>query len=219
MDIRKGKLLDIGAGGGEFVYIANKNGFNAEGIEPNIGYSEFAKNEYGEKITTGEIEEITNQYDIITIFHVMEHLPSPSKAFEKIFSHMSKKGILFVEVPWIEAKDASPHNIFFKAHIYYFSIETLIACASQWFKPIKISTSNNLRILFEPLHEKSEKRLPSKESVRNIRERIRKKGWWEYIFKGKGYIKPFKIFTKILKERNIKKKTAKQIIDDLLIDI
>ncbi len=212
----QGRLLDIGAGGGEFVYVANRKGFHAEGIEPNIGYSEFSQKEYGSNVITGEIEEIKDEYDVITIFHVLEHLPSPTKAFQKIFKHLNKKGILFVEVPWIEAVDASPHNIFFRAHIYYFSIETLIACASEWFEPVEIDTSNNLRVLFKPHDKKSKKNIPSAESISGLKERMKKKGWIEYIIKGKGYKKPFKLISKKFREKNIKGQSAKEIIDNLL---
>lgn len=43
-------LLDIGAGGGEFVYMAQQAGFVSQGVEPHQGYSEFARDEYGVKI-------------------------------------------------------------------------------------------------------------------------------------------------------------------------
>jgi len=60
-----GYLLDIGSGGGEFVYLANKLGYNAEGIEPNIGYAEYAKNEYEITIKIGTLEDFEelNKYD------------------------------------------------------------------------------------------------------------------------------------------------------------
>lgn len=49
-----GKLLDIGAGGGEFVYLSKRSGYRSVGVEPNIGYSEFAKSQYGVQVTTGD---------------------------------------------------------------------------------------------------------------------------------------------------------------------
>jgi len=147
--ISSGKLLDIGAGGGEFVYLAQQMGFESYGVEPSIGYSEYAKREYGCNVTTGELDEITGMYDVVTIFHVLEHLPSPVEAFKKLYHLLNQNGMLLVEVPWIETMDASPKNIYFKAHIFYFSIDTIVACASPFFDVVEIDTTSNLKILFK----------------------------------------------------------------------
>lgn len=40
--VSKGRLLDLGAGGGEFTYLSGQMGFESEGMEPNIGYSTYA---------------------------------------------------------------------------------------------------------------------------------------------------------------------------------
>lgn len=51
-NIEHGSLLDIGAGGGEFVYLSGKSGFVSQGIEKNIGYSEYARNAYRYHVMT-----------------------------------------------------------------------------------------------------------------------------------------------------------------------
>ena len=94
--ISSGGLLDIGAGGGEFVYLAGRSGFEPTGVEPSIGYSEYAATEYGSLVRTGELEDIDGAYDVITMFHVMEHLPAPLRAFEKLHSLLNPDGKLFV---------------------------------------------------------------------------------------------------------------------------
>jgi 2-polyprenyl-3-methyl-5-hydroxy-6-metoxy-1,4-benzoquinol methylase len=211
--VLNGTLLDVGAGGGEFVYLAERLGFQAQGIEPNIGYSEYAKSEYGCNIMTLELEDVTNTYDIITIFHVLEHLPSPMRAFEKLYSLLNKNGKLFIEVPWIEANNASPNNIYFKAHIFYFSADTLISCASRFFNVLMVDTSSNLKILLEAKEEESTPVLPSTESVTRIKKRLADKNWFEYMFPGKGYLKPI---TKIL--RAIEESKANGIAPKAILD-
>lgn len=214
--ITQGTLLDVGAGGGEFVYLSGKSGFQSQGIEPNIGYSEYANQEYGCEVMTGELDEIQGRYDVITSFHVLEHLPSPLAAFAKLYSLLNEKGILFIEVPWSEAQDASPINIYFKAHIFYFSVDTLTACASQFFNVKQVDTSSNLKIVFEARSEPLSLVLPSKDSIKASKERLLSKSWFEYLFKGNGFAKPMMKMMRTLEESKVEGKSPKSILDELL---
>ncbi len=211
--IYSGRLLDVGAGGGEFTYLAHRAGFRSKGIEPNIGYSEYARNEYDCSVITAEINSIKEKYNIITLFHVLEHLPDPIKSFERLYNLLEENGVLFVEVPWIETNDASPRSIFFKAHIVYFSTATLIACASQYFEVIKIDTTSNLRILFKARKKPAPLRLPTPSSVTHLKRRMNEKGWFEYLFIGNGAVKPMKKILQGLEENRIRHLSGKQIID------
>jgi 2-polyprenyl-3-methyl-5-hydroxy-6-metoxy-1,4-benzoquinol methylase len=214
--ITKGTLLDVGAGGGEFVYLAGKMGFQSQGVEPSVGYSEYAKNEYNCIVMTGELFDVQGNYDVITMFHALEHLPSPLRAFEKIYHLLNGNGVLFVEVPWIETNDASPHNIFFKAHIFYFSVDTLISCASQFFDVTKVDTASNLKILFEAKDTPTAIELPIAASVERLINRINSKGWIEYLFKGKGILKPIRKITRSIEESKAKKFSAIEILDGFI---
>jgi len=218
LGIKSGRLLDIGAGSGEFVYIANKLGYNAKGIEPNIGYAKYAKEEYNVDIKIATLEEIreTDKYDIITMFHVLEHLCNPLRVFKKLYFLAREEGIVFIEVPWIEAEDASPHNIYFKAHIFYFNAETLRACASQYFDVIKIDTSSNLKVVLKKKGQPSDLQLSSLEEVEELRKRIREKGWFEYLFKGRGILKPLKKIKSSIEENKVKHMSGKEIVKYIL---
>lgn len=212
-NIFEGTLLDIGAGGGEFVYLSRRFGFDSTGIEPSIGYSEFSSNEYKCKVKTGELNDVTGTYDIITMFHVLEHLPSPIKAFKKIYQSLNKNGQLLIEVPWIETNDASPNNIYFKAHIYYYSAETLASCASKYFDVVNVDTSSNLKILFIAKDAPDIITLPNHESVNRLQERLQSKGWLEYLFQGKGLGKPAKKILRSISESKAKHMKPKEILD------
>jgi len=185
-------MLDIGAGGGEVVFAANQSGIRACGIEPNEGYSAFARDAYGIKVKTAHLDELDHeQYSIVTMFHVLEHMPNPRKVFEKLHQLIEPDGFLVIEVPNIEQADASPANIFFKAHLYYYSSSTLISAASEAFEPVMTEDVGNLRVIFKRRACLTEARLPDATSVEKTRIRLRQKGWFEYLTEGGGWRRPF----------------------------
>ena len=217
---RELKLLDIGAGGGEFVYLSGKSGFNSSGIEPNKGYSDYAKEEYKIDVKTQMLDEISSgSADIVTMFHVFEHMAKPKAVMKKIAEILTDDGLLFVEVPNILTKNASPHNIFFKAHLFYYSQFSLVSAASQYFDPVKIESGYNLRITFKNKRQfLSTPVLPESRDVTLTKRRISEKGWLEYLFVGKGIFQPFKKITQIIAEKSIHNICPKELLDNLLIN-
>jgi 2-polyprenyl-3-methyl-5-hydroxy-6-metoxy-1,4-benzoquinol methylase len=218
IDLTNKKLLDIGAGGGEFVYLASINGFNATGIEPNEGYSEFAKNEYSTEIRTMMLDDIESaSADIVTLFHVFEHMANPKSVMSKIYKILNDDGYLFVEVPNILQKDASPHNIYFKAHLFYYSRHTLISAASRYFDPISVTDDGNLRVLFKKKQKPLDAEiLPSRNDVAHTQKRLEQKGWIEYLFSGGGILKPFKRIKQIYIENKLDKSLKpRRLLDEL----
>lgn len=211
------KLIDIGAGGGEFVYLAKKNGFDAIGIEPNQLYSDFARREYDVDIITCMLDDLSDSSaDIITIFHVFEHMAKPMEVMKKLYNTIKENGLLFIEVPNILQNDASPNNKFFKAHLYYYSEHTLIACASKYFDVIKVDDNGNLRVLFKKKDRVSiDIILPIHEHVTLIINSFKNKGWLNYIFKGKGIFKPFIKIKRIFSECRLKNTTPKELLDSI----
>ena len=214
--VDNGRLLDVGAGGGEFTYLSSKLGFTSQGIEPNIGYSSYAREEYGIKIETGQLSDVDGKFNVITMFHALEHIPNPIKAFELLFDLLKENGYLLIEVPNIETNDASPHNIYFKAHIHYFSATTLVSAASKYFDKIDIVSDSNLRVLFKRKEVISDLKLPSFEKVSQITMRLQKKGWLEYLIKGKGYKKlPLKL-SKMFIESRLNHNTGIKILNEVI---
>ena len=186
-------LVDIGAGGGEFIFLATKAGGLAKGIEPNAGYSEFAKREYGVEVNKAMLDEANlMDVDVITMFHVLEHMANPKAVFEQLWGFLNSDGYLLIEVPNILQKDASPNNIFFKAHLHYFSVSTLKAFASPWFSCEKVSDDGNLLMLLKKREEVSTLNLPNSSEVQHVERRLKAKGWLEYLFVGGGLLKLFK---------------------------
>ncbi len=209
-------LLDIGAGGGEFVYMAERAGFDARGIEPNEGYSSFAKSEYGVDISTMGLSDLPrDSADLVTMFHVFEHLAHPQSAIERIADVLSPGGHLMIEVPNILQKDASPHNIYFKAHLFYFSRHTLTAAASRWFEPVAVEDAGNLKVLFRRRDVAVEIALPAPDAIADTERRLSAKGWTEYLTQGGGLIKPFLKLRNTVVESRLSGKSAKAILDGI----
>ena len=206
--------LDIGAGGGEVVYAASKSGFIASGIEPNEGYSEYARENYGVQVDTMHLDEYVGEpCDVITMFHVLEHMPNPSAVIEKVWTLLKPNGYFLVEVPNIEQADASPANIYFKAHLYYLSASTLVSFASTSFDPFLIESDGNLKILFNRKHLQTGLRLPNQEAVSRTKARLSEKGWSEYVTKGGGWKKPFKKLLQRVRESRLKAVHPREILD------
>jgi len=214
---RRLRLLDVGAGGGEFVYLSGKAGFDASGVEPNQGYSEYAKKTYGVDIKTQMLDELkTACADVITIFHVFEHMANPHAVMKKMADILSEEGSLIIEVPNLLQKDASPHNIFFKAHLFYYCRYTLVAAASQYFDLQHVQDAGNLIALFKkkPMAA-AHMQFPDAQEVADIKRRLAKKGWLEYLFHGGGLIKPFKRVSRICSELKLKDVSAREVLDRL----
>jgi len=96
-------LLDIGAGKGEAVYLATKLGFKASGIEPSVQACSYASNRFGISIYNGFYDkyfsETSEQFQVITMFHVLEHVEEPRLLLRSLKDKMAAEGILYIEVP------------------------------------------------------------------------------------------------------------------------
>ncbi|MDE0799167.1 MAG: class I SAM-dependent methyltransferase [Rhodospirillaceae bacterium] len=127
------RILDVGAGGGEFTYLMTKAGYMAQGIEPNRGYAEFAKTEYGINIQVGTVSDLETPdtpWDVITLHHVFEHLANPVAVLKGLVSHLSEDGVIVIEVPNVEARYHGPKRRFHFAHLHTFSKEGLTLAAN-----------------------------------------------------------------------------------------
>jgi len=122
------RVLEVGSGGGEFLYLLKKLGYDAFGIEPNEGYAEYAKSEYQLNIKTGFLQNTQfeeNSFEMVTLWHVLEHMDNPADILKKIHFFLATDGLLIIEVPNIEAICSSPKNTFHAAHLYNFNQSTL----------------------------------------------------------------------------------------------
>lgn len=97
-------ILDFGCGSGEFVELSGHAGFNAMGFEPGVGYATYAKEERQLDVICGNWQDISidRKFDVITSFHVFEHLVDPMGAFQKVQSWLNPGGMIYLETPNIK---------------------------------------------------------------------------------------------------------------------
>jgi len=127
-------ILDVGAGGGELVYVLRRLGFDAQGIEPNKAYAKHARLELEVPIKTGFVQTISfpnNSFSIMTMYHTLEHVEDPYAILLKLKQWLKSDGILIVEVPNVEATCQAPQRRFHFAHFYSFNKLTLQAIGQK----------------------------------------------------------------------------------------
>lgn len=102
-----GRLLDVGAGKGEFLSEAKKAGYECEGVEPSDAFCQFAEKQYGVKMHHGLLGETGSvkgkKYDLVTLLHVLEHVDHPNDLMETFKEYMNDDALLFIEVPNTES--------------------------------------------------------------------------------------------------------------------
>lgn len=127
---KKGRLLDIGAGTGDFLAMAQTQGFAVEGVEPSAKARGLAaKKGLCLHREIGDLPEAT--FDVITLWHVLEHLPNLQEQVERITALLDNKGLLIVAVPNYKSYDAHHYGAYWAGydvprHIWHFS-KTAIA--------------------------------------------------------------------------------------------
>ena len=140
---KKKTLLDIGAGTGDFLLAAKKRGWGVKGVEPNVK----ARNK---ALAKGlELEENINDYqnekfEIITLWHVLEHLPNLEIQIKNIVALLEKGGTLVLAVPNFNSYDAKHYKSHWAAydaprHLWHFS-QTAISnlFSNEGMKVIKV---------------------------------------------------------------------------------
>ncbi|MFN9805422.1 MAG: class I SAM-dependent methyltransferase [Betaproteobacteria bacterium] len=128
------RALDCGAGCGEFTYLMSSRGYRMTGIEPNDGYREFARREYGVDLRAGTLDDVdfdSGEFDLITMFHVLEHVPDPAAALRRLGSWLRPGGHLYIEVPNALTAVSSPSNLYHRAHLYYFAAAPLASVGER----------------------------------------------------------------------------------------
>lgn len=121
----KGRILDIGAGTGDFLLEAKNQNWDILGIEPNDKAKGIA---VGKGIKFGDtIEKLeSNSFDVITMWHVLEHVPDVEHQIAELKRLLKPSGTIIIAVPNFKSYDAKYYKEFWAAydvprHLWHFS--------------------------------------------------------------------------------------------------
>jgi len=148
---RSGVLLDVGCGHGFFLQQLNPERWEPYGIDLSSSAVSLAK-ESGCEILNTSIYKAPfkeNTFDVITGFHLLEHLANPKKFLEKCNGLLREDGLIYLEIPDI---GSAPARMFkrrwwyiMRFHTFYFTQNTLNNLLNDtgftpifWYRPTKI---------------------------------------------------------------------------------
>lgn len=128
----KRNLLDVGCGTGDFLRIAQQHNWTVSGIEPNERARDIANAK-----TDNRVNDVIHgpkfrnpSFDVITLWHVLEHLPDLHEQLKLYKELLTANGTLIVAVPNYKSYDAQKYKGFWAGydvprHLWHFSQKSI----------------------------------------------------------------------------------------------
>lgn len=133
-----GNLLDIGTGTGYFPAAMMKKGWHVEAVEKNAHARAFAGTKFNLEVKDESALDgyQPGTFDVITLWHVMEHLENLNETWDKAYQLLTDKGIFIVAVPNHASYDAGIYGANWAAydvprHLWHFTPATIQQFASK----------------------------------------------------------------------------------------
>ncbi|NOQ95851.1 MAG: methyltransferase domain-containing protein [Desulfobacterales bacterium] len=106
---KEGQVLDIGCGYGYFLAACRNEGFEVSGVDVSDWATQYAIERLGIPVRLGKVGDLTlpsHHFDIITMWHFLEHSPDPHLALQVVKSCLKDDGVLVIDVPTYKGTDA-----------------------------------------------------------------------------------------------------------------
>jgi SAM-dependent methyltransferase len=224
--LKKGdRILDVGAGGGEVVYVLRRLGFDAAGLEPDEQYARHARDVLGVPVTTGFVQDVTfapGSFDVVTMYHALEHVEDPLGILSRLKSWMMDNGFLLIEVPNLEARCIAPNHRFHFAHLFTFNRNTLEGFGRRaGFEPVHTTTSpdgGNLIAVFKATRGVANREYVDAESADKTPTVVRAHTALRYYCSAYPYVGPARRLWTYLADRRATAGcgTPRQVLDKLI---
>jgi SAM-dependent methyltransferase len=125
----QGKILDVGCGTGTFLKACKDDGLQISGVEPSDKARSIAARLTQANISSG-IDDLQDHFDIITMWHVLEHVPNPQEQITKLINRLNPGGTILIAVPNHESYDARKYKSTWAGydvprHLWHFSQKSI----------------------------------------------------------------------------------------------
>ena len=146
------QILDVGCGTGDFLQIAKQNNWIVSGVEPNDEARKIANSKTNNAVFN--VDELLkfpkHSFDIITLWHVLEHLPKLEDHVSIFKSLLKNNGTLIIAVPNYNSFDAQYYKSFWAAydaprHLWHFNQKSI----SNLFLKEKLKVVKTLPMKFD----------------------------------------------------------------------
>lgn len=173
------KIFDIGCSAGGILKFFKEKGFkNIFGIEPHKELVKYAVNDLGLDVKQGFIEDLEiEQYDLIIMRDVLEHLLDPNKGLKRIRKLCHKDTILYIDTNnfWVPLHAWEKYNYHFHfAHPYTFSIISLSNILNKNGFSFELIDGGRNIIGVAKINDGLDKGIMQREDVINIQKFIKK---------------------------------------------
>jgi 2-polyprenyl-3-methyl-5-hydroxy-6-metoxy-1,4-benzoquinol methylase len=134
--VPRGTILDFGCGTGMFLRKCQASQWNTTGVEPDQGAAQIASRS-GVRIHNSLSSIPTGQnFDVITLWHVLEHVPELNETLEWFHQRLNPAGVLIIAVPNYRSLDATHYGAFWAAydvprHLYHFDPSSMQKLANK----------------------------------------------------------------------------------------
>lgn len=141
------QILDVGCGSGALLGMLGAKGFQVTGLDFSPEASAIALREHGVRVVVGSLAEARfadRSFDVVTLFHVMEHVPDPAPVLAEVARILKPGGRLIVQVPNIDSLQfrwfgARWYGLDVPRHLIDYSLRSIVGAIERCgFRPIRI---------------------------------------------------------------------------------
>lgn len=180
-------ILDVGAGTGDFLKVCKNNNWKVNGVEPSDKARKFAE-EKNINLKNDISEYDKSSFDIITLWHVLEHIPNLIDYTHQLKKLLKPNGILIIAVPNFKSYDANRYKHFWAAydvprHLWHFSKKSI----TKLFSDIEMKVEKILPMKFDAFYVsllsekyKSKKQRPIRAFLTGLKSNLKAKSNGEY---------------------------------------